>query len=118
MSTEIAMTARRRSRTTHKNNKPRGIFTQSWAERYNMDNPMNLKECPRVEFWADTKWEPYKEGIQQDIRRHLTTYGKDVSEWLEFRDRLGRRRRRVDLHSALFPRTQVLADVVDPWKRI
>ena len=49
-----------------------------------MDNPMNLKEFPRVEFWIDTKWEPYKEGIQQDIRRHLTTYGKDLAEWIEF----------------------------------
>ena len=32
---------------------------------------------------ADTKWEPYKEGIQ-DIRRHLTTDGKDLAEWIEF----------------------------------
>ena len=45
-----------------------------------MDNPMNLKEFPRVEFWADTKWEPYKEGIQQEIRRHLTTDGKDPAD--------------------------------------
>ena len=49
-----------------------------------MDNPVNLKEFPRVEFWADTKWEPYKEGIQQYIRRHLTTDGKDLAEWIEF----------------------------------
>jgi hypothetical protein len=79
MSTEIAMMATRRSRKNNNNNKPRGIFTQSWAERYNMDNPMNLKEFPRVEFWADTKWELYKEGIQQYIRRHLTTDGKDLA---------------------------------------
>ena len=31
-----------------------------------MDNPVNFKEFPRVEFWTDTKWEPYKAGIQQD----------------------------------------------------
>ena len=37
-----------------------------------------------MEFWVDTKWEPYKEGIQQDIRRHLTTDGKDLAEWIEF----------------------------------
>ena len=67
MSTDIAMMATRRSRNKNNNNKPRGIFTQSWAERSNMDSPMNLKEDPRVEFWADTKWEPYKEGIQQYI---------------------------------------------------
>ena len=85
MSTEIAMMAARRSSKEKKKNKPRGIFTQSWAERSNMDNPMNLKEVPRVEFWADTKWEPYKEGIQQYIRRHLTTDGKDLAEWIEFR---------------------------------
>ena len=48
-----------------------------------MENPVNLKELPRVEFWADTKWEPYKEGIQQFIRRHLTTYGMDLGECLE-----------------------------------
>ena len=64
------------------NSKPRGIFTQ-WAEQYNMDNPVNLKEYPRVEFWVDTKWEPYKEGIQQEIRRQLTTYGKDFAELIE-----------------------------------
>ena len=64
MSTEIAMMATRRSRNKKKK-KPRGIFTQSWAERYNMDNLVNFKEFPRVVFWADTKWEPYKEGIQQ-----------------------------------------------------
>ena len=40
------------------------MFTQ-WTEQYNMDNPVNLKESPRVELWTDTKWEPYKEGIQQ-----------------------------------------------------
>ena len=48
-----------------------------------MDNPVNLKEYPRVEFSADTKWGPYKEGIQQDIRRHLTTYGTDLGECIE-----------------------------------
>ena len=37
-----------------------------------------------MEFWVDTKWEPYKEGIQQDIHRHLTTEGKDLAEWIEF----------------------------------
>ena len=37
-----------------------------------------------MEFWVDTKWEPYKEGIQQDIRRQLTTDGKDLAEWDEF----------------------------------
>ena len=31
------------------NNKPHGIFTQ-WAKQYNMDNQVNLKEFPRVEF--------------------------------------------------------------------
>ena len=67
MSTEIAMMATSRSRTNKKTKQPLGIFKQ-WAERYNMDNPMNLKEFPRVEFWVDTKWEPYKDGIQQDIR--------------------------------------------------
>ena len=48
-----------------------------------MDNPVNLNEYPRVEFWTDTKWEPYKEDIQQVIRRHLTTYGEDLREVLE-----------------------------------
>ena len=27
---------------------------------------------------------PYKEGIQQEIRRHLTTDGKDLGDCLEF----------------------------------
>ena len=44
-----------------------------------MDNPVNLNEYPRVELWTDTKWEPYKEDIQQVIRRHLTTDSKDVA---------------------------------------
>ena len=67
MSTELATVATRRSRTNNNNNnKPQGVVTQSWAERYNMEIYVNPKEFPRVEFWADTKWEPYKEGIQQD----------------------------------------------------
>ena len=48
-----------------------------------MDNPVNLNECPRVECWTDTKWEPYKEDIQQTIRRHLTTDREDFREVLE-----------------------------------
>jgi hypothetical protein len=48
-----------------------------------MDNPVNLSEYPRVEFWTDTKWEPYKEDIQQVIRRHLTKYGQDLREILD-----------------------------------
>ena len=50
-----------------------------WAERYNMGNPVNLKEFPRVEFWADTKREAYNEDIQQEIRGHLTTNGGDLT---------------------------------------
>ena len=49
-----------------------------------MDHLVNLKEFPRVEFWDDNKWEPFKEGTQQEIRRHLTTDGKDHAEWIEF----------------------------------
>ena len=49
-----------------------------------MDNPVDLKEFTRGEFWADAKWGPYKEGIQQEIRRHLTTDGKYLAEWNEF----------------------------------
>ena len=67
MITEIAMMATRRSRNNNHSSKPRGIFTQSWADRSNMDNPMNLKEVLRVEFWVGTKWEPYKGG-------HTTIY--------------------------------------------
>ena len=81
MSTEIAMMATRRIRKKKK--KPRGIFTHSWAQRYNMDHLVKLKEYPRVECWADTKWEPYEGGIQQEIRRHLTTDGKDLADWIE-----------------------------------
>ena len=33
-------------------------------------------------FWTDTKWEPYKEDIQQVIRSHLTKYGQDLREKL------------------------------------
>ena len=47
-----------------------------------MDNPANLNEYPRVEFWIDTKREPYKEDIQQAIRSHLTKYGQDLREKL------------------------------------
>ena len=65
MTTEIAMVATRRSRKKQKINKPVGILKQR-AERYNMDNIVNLKEFPRVEFWVDTKWEPFKEEIQQE----------------------------------------------------
>ena len=76
MSTEIAMMATRRSRQKRKKKKkPHGIVTQSRAERYNMDNLVNLKEFSRVEFWAETKWEPYKKDIQQEIRGRLTTDG-------------------------------------------
>ena len=49
-----------------------------------MDNLVKLKEFPRVEFLADTKWEPCKEGIQEQIRMHLTTYGKDLAEGIDF----------------------------------
>ena len=64
-------------------NKPLGFFFKQWLEQYNMDNPANLNECPRVEFWTDTKWEPYKEDIQQTIRGHLTTDREDFREFLE-----------------------------------
>ncbi len=37
----------------------------------------------RVEFWVDSKWEPYNEGIQQESRRHPTTDGMDLGECLE-----------------------------------
>ena len=70
MSQTIAMMATSRKKRKHK---PLGFVFKQWLEQYNMDNPVNLNECPRVEFWTDTKWEPYKEGIQQTIRRHLTT---------------------------------------------
>ena len=40
----------KKKQTNKNNNKPRGIFTQSWAERYNMDNLVNLKGFSRVEL--------------------------------------------------------------------
>ncbi len=58
-------------------------FVKQWLEQYNMDNPVNLNECPRVELWTDTKWEPYKEDIQQTIRWHLSTYRKDFRQVLK-----------------------------------
>ena len=82
MSQTIAMMAtirsRRRGSTSHW-----AFFFKQWLEQYNMDNPVNLNEYPRVEFWTDTKWEPYKEDIQQVIRSHLTKYGQDLREKLE-----------------------------------
>jgi len=47
-----------------------------------MDNHVNLKEFLHVELRVDTK--PYEEDIQQEIRGHLTTYGQDLAQWLEF----------------------------------
>ena len=92
-----------------------GIFKQ-WAERYNMDNPVNLKDYPRVEFWTDTKWEPYKEDIQQEIRGHLTTDGGDLAECLEFNIDLDEGDKWM--YTAHFsPNKQVPADVVEPWKK-
>ena len=78
---------------------------------------MNLKEVPRVEFWADTKLEPYKEGIQRYIRRHLTTYAKDFAEWIEFAIYLDEGDEEWIYTAHFFPQTQVPADVVDPWKK-
>ena len=82
-----------------------------------MGNPVNLKEFPRAEFWADTKWGPYKEGIQQEIRRHLTTNVKDLAEWIEFTIDLDEGDRVCIYTTHFFPKTQVPADVVDPWKK-
>ena len=79
---------------------------------------MNLKEFPCVEFWADTKWEPYKDSIQQDIRRHLTTYGKGLAERIEFTIDLDEGDEEWIYTAHFFPKTQVPADVVDPWKNI
>jgi hypothetical protein len=94
---------KKKKQRNNNNIKPCGIFTQ-WAEQYNMGNQVKPKEFPRVDFWTDTNWEPYKEGIQQEIRRQQTTDGKDFADFIETNDRLGLRRRRVDLHGALFPK--------------
>ena len=73
------MVAKRRSR---RKNKSGGAFRQ-WFEQYHKNNPVNLKEFPRVEYWADTKWEPYKEDIQHEIRKHFDKDAHDVQCCLE-----------------------------------
>ena len=55
-----------------------GAFRQ-WFEQYHKNNPVNLKEFPRVEYWADTKREPYKEDIQHEIRKHFDKYAQDLN---------------------------------------
>ena len=81
-----------------------------------MDNPLNLKDCPRVEFWTDTKWEPYREDIQQEIRGHLATDGADLEVCLEFNIDLDDGDEEWMYTAHVFPQTQVPADIVDPWK--
>ena len=70
-----------------------------------------------MELWADTKWEPYKERAQQEIRRHLTTDGKDLAQWIEFTIDLDQGDEAWIYTPKFFPNTQVPADVVDPWKK-
>ena len=49
MSQTLAMVATTRNRKKRKN-QPLGFFSKQWLEQYNMDNPVNLNEYPRVEF--------------------------------------------------------------------
>ena len=78
---------------------------------------MNLKEFPRVEFCTDTNWEPYKEGIQQEIRRQLTTDGKDFAELIETTIDLNCGDEEWVYTAHFFPKALVPANVVDPCKK-
>ena len=54
-----------------KKNTP-GAFKQ-WADQYHKHNLVNLNVFPQVEYWTDTKWEAYKQDIQQEISDHMDT---------------------------------------------
>ena len=70
-----------------------------------------------MEFWTDTKWEPYKEDIQQVIRSHLTKYGQDLREKLEITIDLDEGNEEWMYTAFFFPKMEVPADVVKPWKK-
>jgi hypothetical protein len=70
-----------------------------------------------VECWTDTNGEPYKEGIQQEIRRHLATYGKDFAEFIETTIDLNYGDEEWTYTAHFFPKALVPANVVDPWKK-
>ena len=59
-----------------------GFFTQ-WLNAYHKKHPVNLLEFPRVEYWADTKWEPYKEDIQHHIRTNFNQDAQELTSCLE-----------------------------------
>ena len=46
---------------------------------------MDLEKFPRVEFWNDTQWEPYKEDVQFQIRREMDRYGADLEHCLGYK---------------------------------
>ena len=107
---------KKKKQRNNKHNKPCGIFTQ-WAEQYDMDTPVNLKASPRVEFWTDTNWEPYKEGIQQEIRRQLTTDGKDFADLIETTIDLDYGDEEWIYAAHISQKALVPAKVVDPCKK-
>ena len=72
---------------------------------------------PRGEFWIDTEWEPYNEGIQQEIRRQLTTDGKDFAELIETTIDLDYGDEEWIYTAHFFPKALVPANVVDPCKK-
>ena len=82
-----------------------------------MEKPPNLVEFARVEFWADTKWEPYKEGVQQEIRRLLTTDGKDLADLIETTIGLDYGDEAWIYTAHFFPKELVPASVVGPCKK-
>ena len=69
---------------------------------------------PRAGFCDDAQWEPYKECIQQEIRRQLTTYGKDFADLIETTIDLDYGDEQWIYTALFFPKALVPTKVVDP----
>ena len=78
---------------------------------------MNLKEFPRVEYWAGTKWEPYKEDIQREIRKHFDKDAQDLKCCLQIEIDLGYGNEEWMYTAHFFPKKDVPTDRVDPLKQ-
>ena len=70
-----------------------------------------------MEYWVDTKWEPYKEDIQHQIRKHFDKHAQDLQCGLEINIDLDYGNEEWMYTVYVFPQKDVPPDIVDPMKQ-
>jgi hypothetical protein len=89
---------------------------KQWADEYHQHNPVDLKKFPRVEYWNDIDWEPYKEDIQEAVHAQIASDGADLKASIEWEIDLDDGNSDWKYMAHMYPVSQVPADIVDPIK--